>query len=468
MSYSSIKKNLAYKITLTVSMYLMSVLTFPYVSRVLGVEQIGLVNFIDNTVNYFMLFATMGVTLLGVREIAAVKDNKEECGRVFSKILGLNILFTIIVLVIYLLLIGSIPKLNQYSELFFIGASKIIFSIFLIEWFFTGIEKFSYITITSIITKFLYVISIFLYINSPKDYRLYFILTVSLVCFNALMNFIYANKIVKVSIIEMFRIKYIRQNLLLGTYSLMTSMYLTFNVILLGLFTTNVQVGYYTTAFKLYSIILGFFTAFTNVMLPRMSILLEKGEKEQFKQLIDRSFAAVFTFSIPLIIISVVLAPQIIDILSGSGYEGSVLPMRIIMPAVLFVGIAQVLAIQILMPMKKDKILLVASAAGAIISLIINFTIVPSLGCIGSAFVLLCAEMSITIIYIIYAIKHKMIDIPVHIILKKVIYAIPVLLICLISSYIFTNTLLILLVSMFLLTIYYLFLYISGIPVFKF
>ena len=77
MSQSSIKKNFAYKSILTISTYLISFITFPYVARVLGVEHIGLVNFVDNTVNYFLLFATMGIGLLGVREIAAVKENKK-------------------------------------------------------------------------------------------------------------------------------------------------------------------------------------------------------------------------------------------------------------------------------------------------------------------------------------------------------------------------------------------------------
>ena len=56
MSQSSIKKNFAYKSILTISTYLISFITFPYVARVLGVEHIGLVNFVDNTVNYFLLF----------------------------------------------------------------------------------------------------------------------------------------------------------------------------------------------------------------------------------------------------------------------------------------------------------------------------------------------------------------------------------------------------------------------------
>ena len=67
MSEVSIKKNFAYKSILTISTYLMNFVTFPYVARVLGVDGIGLVSFVDNAINYFLLFATMGVATLGVR-----------------------------------------------------------------------------------------------------------------------------------------------------------------------------------------------------------------------------------------------------------------------------------------------------------------------------------------------------------------------------------------------------------------
>lgn len=192
----------------------------------------------------------------------------------------------------------------------------------------------------------------------------------------------------------------------------MTSMYLTFNVMYLGLVTDNVQVGYYTTAYKVYVVILSLFSSFTNVMLPRMSSLLASGENERFNELVDKSFRAMFTFSIPIVVFSILLAPEIIYILAGNGYEGAVTPMRIIMPAVLFVGIAQVLAVQILTPMKRDRTLFLASVVGAIISIAINVTVVPKIGSVGSAIVLLCSEMAVTISYIVYVLRHQIVMIP--------------------------------------------------------
>lgn len=430
MSQPSIKKNFAYKSVLTLSTYLINFITFPYVARVLGVERIGLVNFVDNTVNYFLLFATMGVGLLGVREIAAVKEDKKRRDQVYSSVLALNLLFTLVSLGIYLLCVVTIPKLCQYDELFYIGTAKILFTVFLVEWFFTGVENFRYITLRSILIKVLYIISVFLFVRDTSDYRLYFILTVGVVVLNALINQFYIRRLVRIRWRDIQLFKYLKQNVTLGIYALMTSMYLTFNVMYLGLMSNNMEVGYYTTAFKLYSVVLGFFSAFTNVMLPRMSSLLANGEKDRFQELVNRSFSVMATCCIPLILCSMILAPQIIYILSGPGYEGAILPMRIIMPAAFAVGMAQVLAIQVLMPMKKDKVLLVASIIGAVVSLLINLLVIPSLASAGSAIVLVCSEAVVTGTYVVYVLSHRLTWIPVGIIWKNVCYSLPVALVC--------------------------------------
>ena len=455
----SIKRNFIYKSVLTISTYLINFLVFPYISRVLGVEKVGLVGFVDNTINYFLLFATMGASLLGVREIAIVKDDLKKRSRVFANILGLNILFTFTTLIIYLALITAIPKLHQYSELFYIGSAKILFTVLLVEWFFTGIEHFRYITIRSLFIKLLYVLTVFIFIRNPEDYKLYFVMTVGVVVFNAIINIFYVKDFVVFGFRDMFSQKYLKQNFSLGIYSIMTSMYLTFNVMYLGLTTDNVQVGYYTAAFKLYSVILGFFTAFTNVMLPRMSALLAKGDVEHFQRLVNKSFSIMSVFSIPMIACSMILTPQIIYVLSGSGYEGAILPMRIIMPAMLFVGIAQVLAIQVLMPLKKDKILLYASILGAIISILLNLTLVFNLGSVGSALVLLCAEFVVTIFYIRCLMQKYFVRLPFRWLLNGVFCAFPSILISILFGYIIINPFICVGVVMSIMAFYLIFLY---------
>ena len=150
----------------------------------------------------------------------------------------------------------SLSYENQYEELFYIGSAKILFTTFLMEWFFTGIENFRYITLRTLLIKSLYVILVFIFIRSPEDYKIYFIMTVGIVVINALINTAYIQKFVTVNIRELFAKTFYQKNIMLGIYSIMGSMYLTFNVMYLGFVSNNVEVGYYTTAFKLYSVIL--------------------------------------------------------------------------------------------------------------------------------------------------------------------------------------------------------------------
>lgn len=439
MSQVSIKKNFIYKSLLTISTYLMAFITFPYVSRILGVEHIGLVSFVENTVNYFLLFATMGIGLLGVREIAAVKDSSDEREKVYSDILSLNLVFTFVTLLVYLLCVYCVPKFYICKELFYLGAARILFNAFLVEWFFSGIENFRFITLRSVAVKILYVVAVFLFIRSRDDYFLYFLFTVAVTVVNSLINTFYVRRFVHFHLQLKSCFRYLRQNLMLGIYTLMTSMYLTFNVMFLGLVSDNVQVGYYSTAHKLYMVILGFFTAFTQVMLPRMSSLLSVGDEERFRELVDKSFSAMLLFILPLIFCSMVLAPQIIYALSGPGYEGAILPMRILMPAALAVGVAQILAVQVLMPMKYDRVLLKASVIGALVSVCINFSLVPFLKSIGTALVLVLSECVVTATYVCYSYRHRLVRFSPILLFRSMVCALPPLVGCMFCVYFIPN-----------------------------
>lgn len=439
MALTSIKKNFAYKSILNLSSYLAGFITFAYTAHIFGAERIGLVNFVDNTVNYFLLFATMGIGLLGVREIAAVRHDEQKRSRVFSNILGLNLIFTAVTLVVYIIAVASIPRLAEHPEMFFVGGAKIIFTALVVEWFFSGMENFRYITLRSIAVRVIYVLSVLIFIRNRDQYLLFFVLTVGSVVVNALINICYVRRFVRPSWREMFVMKYMRSNITLGIYSIMTSMYLTFNVVYLGFVAGDTEVGYYTTAFKLNTVMLGLFSAFTNVMMPRMSALVAAGEKEEFQVMINKSFSAVATFSVPLVLCSMVMAPQIIALIAGDDFGGAILPMRIILPAVIMAGVAQVLAIQIIMPLKHDKVLLTASGIGAVVSIAINIFVVPHFESIGSAIVLLCAETVVTGTYIVYVLRHKIVKIPVKLFVRSALLSLPCVAICIACTHLIEN-----------------------------
>lgn len=439
----SIKRNFFYNSILTLSQYIIGLITFPYVSRVLGVSNIGIVSFVDNTINYFVLFSTLGIGIIGAREIARFSNDTEKRNSVFSSLVAMFMIFTFVVLVAYIVAVLCIPKFNIYKELFYIGTAKLIFTVFLIEWFYRGVENFRYITIRNIVIKLLYVCSLFVFVKNKEDYVIYFILTTGVVVINALINILYARNFVRFSFKDITLKPYFKQSFLLGSYAILTSMYTTFNVMYLGLVSGTTQVGYYWAALTIYGIILGFYSSFTGVMMPRMSSLLSQGNKNEFLQMIYKSFNVLFTICIPLVIGSVMLAPQIISILSGDEYKGAIIPMQIIMLLILVVGIAQILAIQVLMPMQKDKLILSASVIGASIGILLNLLLVRTFGSIGTALVLLISETSVTSYYIYIVCKNGILDFPWKSLVNNLLYSIPYFFICCTALLLFDRTILI-------------------------
>lgn len=391
----SVKKNFFYSSILTVANYLFPLLTYPYVSRVLGVSNIGICNFVDSIIQYFILFSTLGIVSVGIREIAGCRNNRSKLNKTFTDLVVFNGFATLIAIVLCIIAIYSVPQLYEHKELMWIGVSKLLGQFFLIEWLYKGLEEFKYITRRTILVKMAYVASVFLLVKNTDDYDIYYLLLSFMVILNAIFNIWHARKFVHLSFSNLEITKYVKPIFVLGFYTILTSMYTTFNVTYLGFVCTKNEVGYYTTATKLHAIVIALYTAFTGVMLPRMSNLLNEGKWDEFRRMIDKSVNILVTMAIPILIICIIFSPDIILVLSGKGYEGAIIPTMIVMPLLLVIGYNQINIVQIMTPLKAEKYILRNSILGAITGIALNIILVPKFGAIGSAVTWGCSELII-------------------------------------------------------------------------
>lgn len=390
---SSIRKNFLYNSVLTASNIVFPLLVFPYVSRVLGVAGVGLCDFIDSIVNYFTLISMMGITIIGTREIAMAKSDRNNLDRVYSSLFLLNAITTAIALAALLVVAFTVPRLSAHPGLMLMGAGKVLFNFLLVNWYFQGLEDFRYVTIRTIIVKSLYVAGVFLFVREAEDYGVYYLLTMLMIAVNAVINQAYSRRSVTLSLKKATPRLFLKPYLTMGLYLALISMYTTFNMAYLGFVSDNVQVGYYSTATRVFNIILAFFTAFTTVALPRLSVYVSEGRMDEYKRLLSKSTGVLIAFSIPVIIVAEFLAPHIIMILAGPGYEGGILPMRIALPLMLVVGYEQVMIVQGLMPLQKDNAVLTGTAIGSVVGLSLNLLLVKSMLAVGSSIVWAVSEM---------------------------------------------------------------------------
>ena len=415
---TSLKKNFFYSSLLTTANYIFPLLTFPYVSRVLGVSNVGIVNFVDSVINYFILFSMMGINVVGIREIAKKKTDKSDLSATFSSLFWLNTISLIILIIVTY----SVPLLKSHSNMMAIGASKLLFNYLLIEWFYKGLEVFKFITIRSVLVKMLFVISVFLFVQKPEDYAIYYFLIAMTIVINALINIYYARHFVLLKCKGVKPLLYLNSFFIFGIYMLLTSMYTSFNVAFLGFVSGETQVGYYSIASKIFNIIIAIFTAFTGVMMPRLSALREEGNTAEFIRLVEKSKKLLISFSLPIIAFLIVYTPTIILIIGGNGYEGSILPMRIMLPLIFVIGYEQIIIIQILMPMQKDKLVLNFTIMGALVGVSLNILLVPIFKCVGSSCVWLISEFIVMILAQLYLSRKMNLLFPWYYFKKHVIY----------------------------------------------
>lgn len=382
---ASIRKNFSYNLILTLCNYLFPLITYPYVSRVLGVERIGICNFVDGIVNYFILFCSLGIASYGIRELAKNKENPEQRNYVFSNLIAFNGLSTIIALVALVSATLWLPSLQSYREFLWLGMLKLLCNMFLIDWFFQGIQEFKYITIRSVLVRLTFIVCLFVFVHTKEDVIIYYGLTVGSKVLNAIINWSYSTKYRKLSFRNLNLKLFVTPILAFGYYRILTSMYTSFNIVFLGFSSGDAEVGYFSTATKLYAILMSVFTAFTTVMVPKVSELLASGEKERLQIIANKSFSMLSILSLPVIIVSLFCAEDIILILSGPGYEGAYTPFRIVIFLLLVIGIEQILIQQFLMASDSNSSIIKVSTVGAVVGVTLNFLITPILGAIGSA-----------------------------------------------------------------------------------
>lgn len=436
---ASIKQNFGYNLILTGCNYIFPLIVFPYITRVLDVPNIGICDYVDSIIQYFILFSMLGVSSLGVREIARCKDDSERRSCVFSTLVSVNLVLTLISIGVLVFISCFVEKFYPYRPFLLVGISKLLFQVFVVDWFYQGLQEFRYVTIRSIAVRCIYVALIFLFVHSPQDTLVYYVLTCLVTVFNALCNWIYSRKFSR------FRLRNIRVGLyavpilVFGYYRILTSLYTTFNTFFLGYVQGDTEVGYFSTATKMNTLIMAVFTALTTVLVPKVAQLIEDKDYDRLRQIADKTFSLIYVVSIPVISYCVIFAPEIIGLITGPGFEGAILPFRIIIFLILVIGLEQIVIQQFLMASVETRSIAIVSTVGAVVGLSLNFILTPRIASVGSAIAWGSSELAVLVSgsILLYRKMNIMIDMKELSIslLLAIPYVIPLLLVKTICGY---------------------------------
>ena len=171
---------------------------------------------------------------------------------------------------------------------------------------------------------------------------------------------------------------------------------------MLGFIKDDVEVGYYNAATKIKNILVSIVTSLGTVLMPRTSYYIQQGMMDEFYRLSKKAIKFVLLIASAMMIYFMIFAREGVLFLSGEAFEGAILPMIIVMPTLLFIGLTNIMGIQMLIPMGKENAVMISTFVGAIVDLILNAIFIPMMGSTGAAIGTLVAEFVVLIVQMIY------------------------------------------------------------------
>ena len=396
---SSIKKNYIMNMLLTMSSFIFPLITFPYVSRVLLPSGTGKVAFATSLVSYFNIFAQLGIPTYGIRACAKVRDDRQKLTQTAQELLLINIFMNIISYTVLIFVVFQNSKLYSDKNLIFVISCTIFLTSIGMEWIYKALEQYTYITVRSLIAKIIALVFMFFFVKTKHDYVIYGGITILASSASNIFNFINIHRFIDLKLQSSYNFKqHLKPVFVFFAMSCATTIYTHLDTLMLGFIANEQEVGYYNAAVKIKTILVSIVTSLGTVLLPRVSYYVEHDMLVEFWKICKKSLNFIFIISIPLTIYFILFAKNGIIFLSGEAFMGSILPMKIIMSTLILIGLTNLLGIQILVPLGKEKYVLISVVTGAITNLIINYLLIPYYHSVGAAIGTLVAEFVVFVV----------------------------------------------------------------------
>lgn len=404
MTKKSLTKNYIYNLIYQILVLILPLITTPYISRVLGAENIGIYSYTLSISAYFILFGSLGIALYGQREIAYNQENKKKYSIIFWEIILLRTITMIISLLVYYFIF---VKGNQYQIYYKILMLELIGNCIDISWFFQGMEEFKKTVTRNMIIKLISVISIFTFVKSKNDLEIYFwIYVLSIAIGNGSLWLYLPKYLIKVDLKKIKLIRHVKPTLGLFVPQIAIQIYTVLDRTMIGtIISDKSEVGFYDQSQKIIKLLMTIITSLGTVMLPRIANTFASGEKEKINEYMKRSFNMVFLLAFPMIFGIISVSKAFVPIFFGAGYDKVATLMNVISPIILLIGLSNVTGTQYLLPTKRQKEYTISVIIGAITNFIMNACLIWKFGAIGASVGTVIAEFTVTSVQLYFVRK---------------------------------------------------------------
>jgi O-antigen/teichoic acid export membrane protein len=406
----SISKNYIYNTLLTVLNIIFPLITFPYVARLLEPDGIGRVNYAQSIVGYFILLASVGIPAYGIKEVSKVRGDRDKLNKVFSELFILSTIFTLVSTLAYIVLFMFIDKMKNDSLLYIILGGNLILNIFAIDWLYSGIENYRYITIRSIVFKVVSFGLIFILIHQKSDYLFYALIFVIAISGANILNIINSRRYVSFSFRNLDLRRHLKPVFLLFFGGIIASVYKTLDTILLGGMQGDAAVGFYAINGKIVAMSMALIMSLSNVLIPRLSFYLNNRMQKEYNELASRSLNFIYFLSFPAIVLLTSFSYELLFVFGGDKFLAASLALKFLSPIVLLTPLSAFFVFHVLLPNNQERKMMLATLAGAVVNFTLNMIFIPMF-----SFNATCAAMSLSeasFVITLYILSRKYLSIP--------------------------------------------------------
>jgi PST family polysaccharide transporter len=383
--------------------YILPLITLPYLVRVLGVEYFGLLAFAGATIAYFGIITDYGFNLTATREISIHRDNREKVIEIFSSVMTIKVILMFVSFFLLSLLVFSFEKFSKDALVYFLTFGTVVGQVLFPVWFFQGMERMKYITYLNILSKVIFTIAIFVFVQEQSDFYLVPLLT----SIGFLVAGIWSLYLVKKEFGVMFKLQTIdtiKYHLGDGWYiflsQLKISLFSSTNIIILGLLTNNSAVGYYSAAEKIMRAVAMLMGPLAGALFPNSAKNLNNNFSETVKKLYKVLKVAVI-IQLIIIIPIFIFSEKITFIIFNDSNAAISDVLKIIIIAPVFMLINNFFGIQIMLNAKKEKEYFLILLIGGFLNLILCSSLTYYYSYIGTAISLLLIEFLIMFLMIV-------------------------------------------------------------------
>lgn len=371
-------------------------ITFPYVSRILSVNGMGIYNFANTYVNYFILLAGLGIATYAVREGAKYRNDKKKISSFASQIFTINIISTIITYVLLLISLFVFKDLHNYVSTILIFSLQILFTAVGTEWVYTIYEDYSYITVRSIIFKLLSIILLFIFVHDANDYLWYAGITVLASVGSNILNYWHASSFIEIKLVKQTNWEYhLKPIIIIFASTVAITLYASTDTIILGLMKGDYSVGIYSIAVKIYAIASSLVYGLLAVTVPRLAKLLGQNKLKEYTTVLNRLINSISIVLLPAAIGLIILSREMVLIIAGYKYSSSVISLQIIAVALIFSNFSTIFNQCVLIPTKREIKTLRNTLITVTVNIGLNLIMIPIFSYNGAALTTVIAECMI-------------------------------------------------------------------------